>query len=196
MVQRWDGTPSDARMRHLAGTRRPAPVVAGVPLDLVRGSLRATRRCRSPTHSPPQKSNACVVSALKRTATATGTSSAPTVVEVRSVDRTRKGAGREPLGERRQVDVTPLVADLTADQETLVGVVWRAYVKHGQWPVFQFVDAELQLSGIDALATLRSFPVVGRAAAGPRYSAVHFKLAGGSAPRAGSVDCSTNCGSW
>ena len=76
--------------------------------------------------------------------------------------------------------MTVLSEGLTADQEALLETVWRAYVKHNQWPVFQYVEAALQEQQIDALRTLASFPCVGSATT--YYSAVWYERAGRSVP--------------
>lgn len=79
--------------------------------------------------------------------------------------------------------MTELKQELTEDQRRLVETVWSAYTKHGRWPYFQYVEAELRRLGVGALATLASFPAVGSAGPGPRYSAVHYEQAGGTVPK-------------
>jgi hypothetical protein len=77
--------------------------------------------------------------------------------------------------------------ELTDDQSVLVRAVWDAQIKHGRWPIYQFVEADLHRVGIGALATLASFPTVGAPGSGPRYSAVHYEIAGRTTPKPGSL---------
>lgn len=77
--------------------------------------------------------------------------------------------------------------DLTDDQKLLVQLVCAAYFQNGRWPIFQYVEARLQRSELDALTTLASFPVVGSSGTGPRYSAVFYEQGGRSFPAPGSL---------
>lgn len=79
-----------------------------------------------------------------------------------------------------------LTDDLTGDQKQLVELVCAAFFQNGQWPIFQFVEARLQQSGIDALTTLKSFPYVGSDGHGARYSPVFYERTGRSTPSPGS----------
>jgi hypothetical protein len=74
--------------------------------------------------------------------------------------------------------MSSLSDELTADQTRLVNTVCAQFFQQGQWPIFQFVEAQLQQAGLDALTTLRSFPVVGAEGVGPNYSAVFYEKAG------------------
>ncbi|GAA5124026.1 hypothetical protein GCM10025762_48430 [Haloechinothrix salitolerans] len=60
-----------------------------------------------------------------------------------------------------------------------MGCLWE----HGQWPIYQYVEGNLGAAGLNALAILGSFPIVGRAGTQPRYQAVWFASQGGAAPR-------------
>lgn len=80
-------------------------------------------------------------------------------------------------------DTNPLLATPTDEQRRLLELVWEAFREHGQWPIYQYVEGCLAADGLDALAILGSFPMVGRTGTQPHYQAVWFASQGGAPPR-------------
>lgn len=62
----------------------------------------------------------------------------------------------------------------STDQLRIIEIVWDAYLEHGCWPIFQYVEALAFGAGLDLVTVLRSMPVVGTT-----YRAVWYGSTGG-----------------
>jgi hypothetical protein len=54
----------------------------------------------------------------------------------------------------------PLLAEPTAEQRRLLEAIWEPYIIWDRWPIYQWVDLQLDRQGIDANATLASCPTL------------------------------------
>lgn len=79
-------------------------------------------------------------------------------------------------------ETNPLLAEPSAGQRQLLELVWDAFRTHQTWPIFQYVEGQLGTDGLDALAVLESFPMIGAPGVRPNYRAVWFQQAGNAAP--------------
>lgn len=77
------------------------------------------------------------------------------------------------------METNPLLAAPTGDQLRLLDLVWEVFRTQGVWPIYQYVEGRLGADGLDALAVLASFPVVGGPGVSPRYSATWYEHSGG-----------------
>lgn len=69
------------------------------------------------------------------------------------------------------------------EQETLADIVVRAWLQYERWPIFEYVAAEMENVGLDALAVLQSFPILGERSPTTRwYSDVRFDRAAPTPP--------------
>lgn len=64
--------------------------------------------------------------------------------------------------------MSPLTAQLDDAQLALLDIMSEPYMDTGQWPVWHFVEAEMDDKGHDARTTLKSLPLVGSPAIGGR----------------------------
>ncbi len=56
----------------------------------------------------------------------------------------------------------PLLRDLTGAQSACLAVIGGIVQRHRAWPVFQYVEAQLDKQGHDAFAVITSLPVMAR----------------------------------
>ncbi len=68
--------------------------------------------------------------------------------------------------------MTSLLDPLTEDQQELVEIVAQVFLKHGRWPIFDYVEKTLDRDRIDANHAIATFPSSERLYGGGPYSAV------------------------
>lgn len=81
----------------------------------------------------------------------------------------------------------------------MLELVWDAFRKHGQWPIYQYEEGCFAAHGLDPLAVLGSFSMVGRTGTQQHCQAIWFASQGGAPPRHESHVCADSrraCGTF